>query len=178
MNTTGNIDGAFRRGKDIYITLKVNTNEESVKELREHDLLDIKIEKHREKRSRNANSYMWELIGQISGRIGIPPTEIYKQCLKDAGQCTYIAVSDEAVDFSLRALTDTKSTGTGNFAEVQFGGHDKEKKMTTLVVYIGSSHYNTAEMSKLIDYVVEIAKEYGIDTLTPDEIERMKNAQQ
>lgn len=40
--------------------------------------------------------------------------------------------------------------------------------------YKGSSLYNTKEMSLLIDGVVRECKELGIETETPDEIERMK----
>lgn len=38
----------------------------------------------------------------------------------------------------------------------------------------GSHTYNTAEMSKLIDGTVSEAKELGIETMTPDQIEEMK----
>ena len=38
----------------------------------------------------------------------------------------------------------------------------------------GSSEYNTAEMSRFIDRIVEEAQELGIETATPDELERMK----
>ena len=38
----------------------------------------------------------------------------------------------------------------------------------------GSSEYDTAEMSHFIDRIVEEAKELGIETATPDELERMK----
>lgn len=38
----------------------------------------------------------------------------------------------------------------------------------------GSSEYDTAEMAHFIDSIVEEAKELGIETSTPDELERMK----
>lgn len=38
----------------------------------------------------------------------------------------------------------------------------------------GSSEYDTVEMSHFIDRIVEEAKELGIETATPDELERMK----
>ena len=38
----------------------------------------------------------------------------------------------------------------------------------------GSSEYNTAEMAHFIDHIVEEAQELGIETATPDELERMK----
>jgi hypothetical protein len=39
----------------------------------------------------------------------------------------------------------------------------------------GSSEYDTAEMAKFIDAVVLEAKELGIETLPPAELERMKS---
>ena len=40
--------------------------------------------------------------------------------------------------------------------------------------YKGSHELNTAEMAKLIDGTVYECKEAGIETLTPNELERMK----
>ena len=40
----------------------------------------------------------------------------------------------------------------------------------------GSHTYDTKEMSELIDGTVSEAKELGIETLPPDELERMVNA--
>ena len=40
----------------------------------------------------------------------------------------------------------------------------------------GSSTYNTEEMSKLIDGLVSECKEQGIETLPPEELERMMQA--
>ena len=62
------------------------------------------------------------------------------------------------------------------------GGHWKRVKEfikdgKTWVSYLmikGSSEYDTAEMSHFIDRIVEEAKELGIETATPDELERMK----
>ena len=49
-------------------------------------------------------------------------------------------------------------------------------KFDSYLMIKGSSEYNTAEMSHFIDMVVQEAKELGIETLTPDELERMKQA--
>mgnify|MGYP002522713106 CR=1 FL=1 len=40
--------------------------------------------------------------------------------------------------------------------------------------YIGSSHYDTKEMSDFIDGIVSEAEELGIETETPDELARLK----
>ena len=38
----------------------------------------------------------------------------------------------------------------------------------------GSSEYDTGEMSRFIDGVISECKELGIQTMTPDEIEELK----
>lgn len=40
--------------------------------------------------------------------------------------------------------------------------------------YRGSSTFNQKEMSQLIDMVVQDCKEQGVETATPNELERMK----
>ena len=40
--------------------------------------------------------------------------------------------------------------------------------------YYGSSTYNTKRMSRLIDMIVENCKEQGIETLTPQQLDAMK----
>ena len=55
---------------------------------------------------------------------------------------------------------------------------DDGKLYRVYIVMRGSHTYDTKEMSTLIDGVVQEAKELGIETMTPDEIERMKAAWQ
>ena len=45
---------------------------------------------------------------------------------------------------------------------------------TNVILYYGSSCYDTKQMSRLIDLVVEDCKEQGIDTATPAEIALLK----
>lgn len=47
-------------------------------------------------------------------------------------------------------------------------------KFASYLMIKGSSEYDTVEMSHFIDRIVEEAKELGIETATPDELERMK----
>lgn len=60
---------------------------------------------------------------------------------------------------------------------VPCGGKTEENRLQTYFyrVYRGSHTYNTEEMSILIDGVVQEAKDQGIETATPDEIERLKS---
>ena len=46
----------------------------------------------------------------------------------------------------------------------------------TVIAYYGSSSYDTAEMSRLVEAVVEEAKGLGVETMTPVELDRLKAA--
>ena len=48
------------------------------------------------------------------------------------------------------------------------------KEFTHYIIYKGTSEYNTKEMSIFIDGVVQEAKQLGIETKTPKELEEMK----
>ena len=41
--------------------------------------------------------------------------------------------------------------------------------------YISSSDYDTAQMSRLIDLVVEDCRENGIETMTPQQLDALKS---
>ena len=169
MNTTGKLYGTqMINGKPV-ISLQVDSDA-GLTELLEGDLLRIKVEKYKAHRSLNANSYMWVLIDEISKKTQAPRSEIYRQAIQEAGVMKPLVVKDEIAQSVTNMLTDIKPTGTGDFA---LTGASK-KGWTEIYFYIGSSKYNTEEMSRLIDYVVEECKPLGIDTMTPSEIERLK----
>lgn len=169
MKTTGRLKGAkVISGKPV-ISLEVDSDA-GLTELLEGDLLDIEIKKHRAKRSLTANAYMWVLIGEIAEKTDEPRTAIYRQAIQEAGVMKSLVVREEIANEVQDYLTDVKPSGTGDFALL--GG--TRKGWTEVYLYIGSSKYDTKEMARLIDYIVGECKELGIDTITPEELERLK----
>lgn len=158
----------MRDGK-IIVSFEVDSDA-GITELMEKDLLDITAKKHRSKRSLTANSYMWVLIGQIAEKTEEPRTEIYRQAIQEAGVMKPLVVREEIAKEVQSTLTDVKPTGTGDFALLGA----TRNGWTELYLYIGSSKYNTKEMARLIDYIVDECRPLGIDTMTKDEIERLK----
>ena len=165
MTTTGKLHGAtIADGKKV-ISFEVDSDA-GLTELMQGDMLDIKAEKHRTKRSLDANAYMWVLIDRLSKAIGLPKSEVYKQSIMEAGVMKTAVVKANIATDVANYLTDTKPSGTGDFALVGA----TRKDWTELYIYIGSSKYNTKEMSQLIEYIVDECKEQGIETKTPEEI--------
>lgn len=165
-----NLSIEFVSGKAL-LTLEINESE-SVKqgydELKDCEKLSIKITKYREKRSLNANNYAWKLITELAESQGITKEELYRHYVKDVGVCRQVEIDEKAAD----TLAHSWSLhGLGWFSEkLDYGEHDGFVLMN---LYYGSSTYNTKQMSRLIDNIVQDCQAVGIETKTPDEIDRL-----
>lgn len=123
----------------------------------------FEIKEYKEKRSLNANAYAWLLIGKIADIMRLSKEEIYLRMLKDYGQSEVISL-----------LSDVNVEGYFKYYE-KFGESSlKGKKFSHYKIYKGTSEYDTKEMSIFIDGVVQEAESLGIETKTPEEIERLK----
>lgn len=121
------------------------------------------IKEHKEKRSLNANAYLWVLVGKIADRLRASKDEVYLRCLKLYGQSEVVSV-----------LSDIDVRGYFKYFEEIGKGHVNGREFTHYKVFKGSSEYDSKEMAVLIDGVISEAKELDIETLPPHEIERMK----
>lgn len=131
--------------------------------------LDVLAKPHREKRSLNANAYFHVLSGKIAEKLGTSLTHEKNRLIREYGQY-------EVIDGMIPTLT-AKAKYEDRLLDME-GVHLKVVERpgeTVKMAFLRGSHtYNTAEMSRLIDATVEEAKELGIETLTPDQLERMK----
>ena len=133
------------------------------------DTLTIAVSKYRKRRSLSANAYFWELIGRLSKKLNISKEETYWEYIKHTGIYQSVEVNNKAVDTIIKMW---KSHGLGWIAEKT---DDGEREGFSLInLYYGSSSYNTKQMSRLIDSVVNDCKEQGIETLPPEQLECMK----
>jgi hypothetical protein len=128
------------------------------------------IKQRRPKRSNNANAYMWALLTEmaevLSKESPQTPEEIYFEMLKKYGQRETISVLSDGAETVERAYPYLE----------QFGESWLNKKLYYHYhIYIGSSQYDTKEMSRLIDGVVSEARELGIETATPEELSLLKS---
>lgn len=153
------------------ITFLLNNNISSLEEIENVPLLDIEAKKHRNKRSLDANAYCWTLLGKLSEKMNIKPADIYKMEIKDIGVYEVLPIKDAAVEKFVQAW---QKNGIGWICEVI--GKSKIEGYTNIKAYYGSSTYDTKEMSRLIDSIVYDCKMQGIETATPEELARLKEA--
>lgn len=118
---------------------------------------------HRKKRSLNSNSYLWKLINEIANAMRMSKEEVYLQMLKDYGQSEVISL-----------LSSINVDGYFKYYEVIGESMLNGKEFKHIRIFKGSSEYDTKEMSILLDGVVREAEQLGIQTMTKDEIEHLK----
>lgn len=131
----------------------------------------VEIKAKRKGRSLDANAYCWVLCSKIAETKGLllKKTEVYKQAIRDYGVTAVMPVkNDQLKDI----INWHRKGGLGNDADVI--GASKFNGYTNVMFYYGSSDYSTAQMAVLIDGLVADCHDLGIQTETPDEIERMK----
>lgn len=133
----------------------------------------VEIKKYFRQRSKTANDFCWALCTDI-GNAFIPPMtkeEIYRKAIRDVGEYEPLPIRNDAVEtFQNR----WKTKGVGWFAEVI--DDSKLPGYKLVFAYYGSSTYDTATMSRLIDYLVQDAKNMGLPIPTSKEQEEMLNA--
>ena len=159
-----NID--FLTGK-VALTFVVDQKQAAVycyNKLHDAERLSIKVDKHREKRSLNANNYAWALLTEIGNIMRLNKDDVYFLMLQRYGQSEMISVKDgvpigDYVKYCVRA---GESWLNGTLFK-----HYK--------VYKGSSEFTKEEMAVFIDGVVQEAHDLNIDTRTPDEIAQLKD---
>lgn len=165
-------DAKIRNDDGVWLCLKVNEPAPARAFVMECcGLYDCEIKKHREKRSLDANAYMWVLVDKLAKATRIPKTEIYRKAIKEIGGVSdTVCVSAKAAD---RLASGWEWNGLGWFSE---RSESKLKGCVNVTLYYGSSVYDVEQMSRLIDYMVEDCKALGIETMTPDKLEAIKEA--
>lgn len=127
------------------------------------------IKQLKKKRSRNANDLLWELCTQISERLswsGVYKSkeEIYREHIKEAGVCDFVAVPEKAVESLMEGWG---KNGIGWFAEVvDFIPGREIERCKKVCLYYGSSSYDTSEMSRLLGSVIQQATDMGIEMIS------------
>lgn len=152
-------------GEGTWICFRVpaETAAGMVQDLAEGKDHTLVLKRQSKKRSLDANAYFWVMVNALSEKIGVPSKNIYREYIRDIGGNAYVVpVKTELVS---RFCDEWVAGHDGRIAEDM--GPARTAGYNNVRIYIGSSDYDTAQMSRLIDLVVEDCKTQGIETLTP-----------
>ena len=180
MTTKGllrNVDVDIYERKSI-VLMELEARPEELEKL-QGKTLSVELKQFREKRTLDANRYYWQLVTKLADAISQSNSWVHNWMLREYGelevldgQLVQIAIRDsEAAQYKVERAETYHLKPTSNV----FVGNDGSMYRTYYMVR-GSSTYNTKEMSRLINGLISECKEVGIETLTPDEIDRMMAA--
>ena len=124
-------------------------------------VLSVEIKQHRERRSLDANAYLWVLLQQLAEVLDTTKDELYLQMLERYGVFTHIVVKPQVAERVKQEWRTVRELG-----QVTVNG----KSGVQLQCYFGSSTYDSREMAHLIDGVVSECKEMGIETMPEEEL--------
>ena len=137
-------------------------------------LYDLEVKEHRKKRSLDANAYAWSLINKLADVMRLPPSEVYRQAIQDiAGNNEILPIKEEAVEQFKQAWS---CHGIGWICRDM--GKSKISGYRNLMVYYGSSVYDTKQMSNLIDHLVQDCMALGIEVKQDEDIKSLLEAWQ
>ena len=123
----------------------------------------------RNKRSLSANAYFHVLCQKVAEKTSQSLTEVKNQIISDYGQTD--------IDMGTIILRDDidwrKIQGLHLHPTMATRVLDNGKLYRVYYVMRGSHTYDSKEMSRLIDGMVQEAKAVGVEVLPPAEIERM-----
>lgn len=151
---------------------------QELKELGKREKVDVIVKRHKDKRSLDANAYYWVLLTKLAKVHQWTNQEAHNRLLRRYGQL-------ERLDGQLIAvpLPDTDKTETDILNKVEY--HLMPTPKVTMMkgniyrVYImlrGSSTYDTVEMARLINGLIEDCRDSGIsdsDIMTPFEKQKL-----
>ena len=158
----------FKKSDGIRIIAMFSAYLDSLEDGKEYT---IEVKEHKHKRSLSANNYAWKLLDDLAVKLNMSKTDIYKAYIREiGGNSEVVCCIDKAVDDLCKAW---ESRGIGWITERE---PSKLKGCTNLRLYYGSSVYDTAQMSRLINLIVQDCKTYGVPTWDEEELQRLCDA--
>lgn len=120
------------------------------------------------KRTNNANAYLWYLLGELQAKMRVPKIELYRKYVRECGIYQVLPVRNDAVDRFVEEVW--AKNGIGWVCDTTASKIDG---YTNVIAYYGTSVYSKEEMAILLDQVVQDCIELQIPTKPKEEIDAL-----
>lgn len=117
----------------------------------------LTIEEDTKKRSLDANAYAWVLMRDLAEHYKVKPIEVYQEQILDLHTFTIVPIKNEEVE-KWSAMWEDRGSG---WLVINLGA-SKIEGYTNLKCFRGSSTFDSKEMSRLIDNLVQECDLAGI----------------
>lgn len=169
MKSTGiikNIGIDLKRHKPVVSLILDNIdNLKDIEKLKSVKKLHIELKRAFEHRSLDANRYFWKLLNEACDRMGLNEIEEYKRRVRELGVFRQFRIETDNVS---TFETMWSSKGIAWFCEIFDTIYLDRIEFKVINAYYGSSSYNTKQMSRLINNLVQDCRAIGVET-EPDE---------
>lgn len=126
---------------------------------------EYEIKAKKSLRSLDSNAYAWTLIDKLAAATGVPSSEVYRRAVRDVGgNAEIVCIKAEAAP-TLRKIWESRGLGRQTEDDIS-----KLPGCVNVILYYGSSTFDTRQMSRMIDNLIQDAKAVGIETMPPDKL--------
>ena len=165
-----NIDYATNKPTLMLQINEVNDFKQLVDDMNGLDKLSIEIKPYRARRSLDANAYAWVLMDRLAEKLNESKENIYREYIKHiGGNSEIVCIKNNAVE---RLCEGWGKNGIGWQTDTF---PSKIDGCTNVILYYGSSTYDSSQMTRLLDLIIQDCKQQSIPVETPDEIARLKS---
>lgn len=151
-------------GKDLNILLTLHDiDPHLVNDLANKDLA-IVLKQYKPKRSLDANALLWAVLCKMADILKTSKEELYENILQRYG----VPYQDDEgyITVTLKDNVDVSKVG-GHWKWIR-----SRNGFSSYIMLKGTSEYDSGEMSKLIDLVIEDAKELGVEIPPSEDMKR------
>ena len=127
------------------------------------DNKEYEVKEVKKKRTLDSNAYYWVLVNKIAEALNQKKEFVHMEMLRFYSET-----------YSVLLPAEQDITGLIKYYDVESTIKRGNRLYKSYKAYLPSSEMNTKQMSVLIDGIVSEAKQLGIETMTPNQIEEMK----
>lgn len=161
--------------KETNVLLKIEGNvHDALRPLVGHRIT-AEIKKWRKRRSLDANKYYWELAGKLAQHFDLDNIQLHNTMLRRYSEPWFSEDGDLQTWF-IPADVDIDHFRDLHFGIMETGIQMQEQTYIKVYLLLPSHLMDSKQMSRLIDGVVGECKAAGIETIPPDELERLLNS--
>ena len=105
------------------------------------------------------------MIDKLAAATGVPKTDVYRNAVRDVGGNSEIVCIKAEAAPTLRKIWESRGLGWQTEDDIS-----KLPGCVNVILYYGSSTFDTRQMSRMIDNLIQDAKAVGIETMAPDKL--------
>jgi len=128
------------------------------------------VKEVKKKRSTNANNYFWRLLQELCEVQNLDTIQEYKKRVKELGIFRRFRIEPKDVK-TFEIMWQDK--GIAWFCEIADTEYLGSVEFKIINAYYGSSSFNSKQMSRLIDNLVQDCQAIGIETKSKTEIDAL-----